>query len=66
MCRSGLWLGKIQIVFSLTRDPIDTLESSAYIDLISVPVVKGSHNEKSSDLLNTCEPYKGRLHLELE
>ena len=29
MCRSGLWLGKI-------RDPIDTLESSAYIDLISV------------------------------
>ena len=27
-------------VFSLTRDPIDTFESSAYIDLISVACVK--------------------------
>ena len=30
------WFARYLVVFSLTRDPIDTLESSAYIDLISV------------------------------
>ena len=30
------WFARYLVIFSLTRDPIDTLESSAYIDLISV------------------------------
>ena len=30
------WFERYLVVFSQTRDPIDTLESSAYIDLISV------------------------------
>ena len=36
MCRSGLLLGNVVLAFSLTRDPINTLELSAYIGLISV------------------------------
>ena len=30
------WFARYLVVFSLTRDRIDALESSAYIDLISV------------------------------